>query len=323
MKPTFFLAITALLRVSGVHAFPIGVEKRASSNSTATLTQVLQYVLTGEHLESTFYSQALTQFDADAFTNAGFPDWVRGRFVQIGQHEATHVSLLESVLGSDAVAPCNYSLCVSFFDHANVLQVVYIAVHSPYTDPKSFASLAMTLEGVVTAGLLGVAADLASSIPVIEIAGAILPTEARHDSWIASSVLGQQPWNGAFETPLGANQAFTIASSFITSCPASNPALPFTSFPALEFEGTPAPGQTSTLNFIATSGGSELFVAFLSGLNSTFAPLNSGQTVAVPEGLQGTVYAVVTNNGSSAADANTVAGPAILQFPLDPFASNA
>ncbi len=66
--------------------------------------------LTLENLENAFYTGALGKFDEAAFAKAGYADWVRGRFVQIGQHEAIHVATLKSALGSEAVAPCNYSL---------------------------------------------------------------------------------------------------------------------------------------------------------------------------------------------------------------------
>ena len=84
------------------------LRKRAASNPTDT--QILNYALTLEHLENTFYSQALGKFDAAAFEAAGYPSWVRGRFVEIGQHEAAHVAFLESVLGANATKPCTYSL---------------------------------------------------------------------------------------------------------------------------------------------------------------------------------------------------------------------
>jgi len=308
MKSTIFTSIASIASIipavpSGALAFPI--EKRAS-NSTPSVTQVLQFALTLEHLESTYYSQFLSQFDDAAFTSAGFPDWVRGRFVQIGQHEFTHVATLESALGNDSVAACNYSF--------------------PVSDPLSFANLAMTLEGVGSAAYLGSATNLVSSPSVLQVAAAILPMEARHNGWISSSVMKQAPWSGAFDTPLGGNQVFTLASSFITSCPASNPTLPFSAFPALAFEGTPTPGQSSTLSFNATNSTSSsngtLFVAFLSGLNSTFEPLTDNNTVTVPDNLQGMVFAVVTDSSSNSSDSNTIAGPAILQFPFNSSASN-
>ncbi len=181
----------------------------------------------------------------------------------------------------------------------------------------------MALEGVGSSAYLGAAGDLVSMPAVLGVAGSILPIEARHNGWITSAVMSQEPWNGAFETALAPNQVFTLAASFITSCPASNPTLPFTTYPALAFAGTPAPGKVSTLEFNATSSSSPLYVAFISGLTPTIVALNGSKSVTIPEGLQGTVYAVVTNNATDASDASTVAGPAILQFPFGSSASNA
>lgn len=93
--------------------------------------------VTAENLEFTFYTEALQKMDAAAFEAAGYPPWVRNRsviscltskcadsywivarFEQICNDEGSHVFFLSTVLGPDAVAPCNYSF--------------------PYTDPVSF-----------------------------------------------------------------------------------------------------------------------------------------------------------------------------------------
>lgn len=53
---------------------------------------------------------ALSQFSEDDFAAAGYPNWVRGRYTQIGGHESDHVALLSGALGDAATAECTYSL---------------------------------------------------------------------------------------------------------------------------------------------------------------------------------------------------------------------
>ncbi|KAG5633100.1 hypothetical protein H0H81_011039, partial [Sphagnurus paluster] len=72
--------------------------------------------------------QALAKYKEHEFLAAGFPSWVRGRFAQIGEHEAAHVAFLSSALGDKATKPCTYKF--------------------PHNDPKSFAALSQILEGV-------------------------------------------------------------------------------------------------------------------------------------------------------------------------------
>lgn len=73
-------------------------------------TSILNFALTLEHLENTFYSGALAKFDEKAFEDAGFPSWVRGRFEQIASHEAIHVETLTKALGNQATQACQYNL---------------------------------------------------------------------------------------------------------------------------------------------------------------------------------------------------------------------
>ncbi|KAH8111505.1 ferritin-like domain-containing protein [Phellopilus nigrolimitatus] len=304
MKSFTLVAPFILLCITSARGTPLG--KRAD---IPTQTQILQYALTLEHLESTFYSEYLAKFDEPAFENAGFEPWVRGRFKQIAQHEAAHVGLLTDALGKDAVAACTYSF--------------------PATDPKSFVMLSQILEGVGTSAYLGGAQYLsaAQSLPspsVLTTAGSILATEARHAAWVASSASGGTPWSGPFETPLDQNQVYTLAASFITSCPSSNPTLPFTAFPALTVaeNGTPvAPGKSAKVAY-TDNGSGDRYLAFMSGLNTKYAKIDGNQQVTIPAGLQGTVYAVVTSSNQAVMDASTIAGPAILSFPFPASASN-
>lgn len=117
-------------------------------------TTILQYALTLEHLENAFYSGALAKFDQAAFTEAGLPNWVRGRFAQVASHEASHVALLQKALGDSATKPCKYEF--------------------PYTDPKSFVALSQLIEGVGTSAYIG-AAKLISNKDYVTVAGVRSP----------------------------------------------------------------------------------------------------------------------------------------------------
>ena len=111
-------------------------------------------------------------------------------------------------------------------------------------------------------------------------------------------------------------QAFTLASGFIVSCPPSNPNLGLTSFPPLNitgaFPGSPAfPGDTATVQY--TSSVKATHIAFIFGLTPIFVPIQDG-TVVIPANVSGQVYAIATSNGCDASDSSTVAGPAIMLF---------
>ncbi|KAL1696050.1 ferritin-like domain-containing protein [Schizophyllum commune] len=291
-----FLAVS--LAVAAASALPH--YKRDNDGSItadfSTDTVVLNYALTLEHLENTFYHQALANYTQEDFTNAGLPEWARGRFEEIGKHEQSHVDTLTSVLGDSAVQACEYNF--------------------PVTDPKSFAALSQVLEGVGTSAYAG-AAKYLQGTDALTAAAVILSTEARHAAWVASAISLENPWSGAYDTALTFNEVYTLASGFIVSCPSSNPALPFKAFPALTL-GAGKPGQSVSVTYAnGTETDGDMYIAFFSGLDKTFQQVTDG-SVTIPEGLKGTVYAVATNNATAATDDTTVAGPAILAFPFGP-----
>ena len=77
--------------------------------------------MTLEHLEATFYAQALSNFSSADFTNAGYDASIRTAISQIANDEASHVSFLTSALqaaGATPVQACSYKF--------------------PYADVKSF-----------------------------------------------------------------------------------------------------------------------------------------------------------------------------------------
>ncbi|KAG5635842.1 hypothetical protein H0H81_009960 [Sphagnurus paluster] len=288
MRTSFITLVVAAL--SAVNAQPV---KRDGGVDDAT---VLNFALTLEHLENAFYREALAKYDEKAFEKAGFHSWVRDRFAQVGAHEAAHVQFLSSALGSQATQPCNYSF--------------------PHHDPKSFAALSQILEGVGVSAYTG-AAQFISNKDYLTAAASVLATEARHASWVASTVNGGSGWSGALDIPLTLNTVYTLAASFITSCPSTNPALPVKAFPAVSFGDKPTPGSTATVTFTSTvEASTPLYAVFFTGLSQIVSPIQNGKAV-IPSGLLGTVYAVVSTNDTIANDGNIIAGPAILDFPFN------
>jgi hypothetical protein len=121
------------------------------------------------------------------------------------------------------------------------------------------------------------------------------------------------------QSPLGINQAFTLAAGLIKSCPPENHIIA-TPNPPITIQGTPAPGATIKLTFTPSADCPQYYAAFISGLNTTFVPISeySGvYSVEIPSNLIGVSYLVITDDGTKSDDSATVAGPAFLNFRFD------
>jgi len=273
MKTAF---ATAVLAAASAYALPA---KRA-----VTDTDILQYALTLEHLENAFYSWGLAKWTQADFAAAGFPDWVRNRVEQIAGHEAQHVALLSGALGTAATQPCSYTF--------------------PVTDPASFMAVATIIENVGVSAYLGAASSITEAA-YVTVAGSILTTESRHQAWLGSSVTKGAAWSGPEDTPLDFSEVYSIASAFITACPATNPTLPVKAFPALTV------GSDGTITTTASTDGT--YVQVLSGLASAVYPVVNGKAVGLPT-PQGISYFILTtsSDNSKVSDDNIVAGPYIM-----------
>ncbi|CAD6575125.1 MAG: hypothetical protein TREMPRED_001313 [Tremellales sp. Tagirdzhanova-0007] len=290
-------ALTILAGLAAINAAPVVEKRNAMPPAGIDDTVILQYALTLEHLEFTFYTQALEKFDAGAFSAAGFPEWVRNRFVQVRNDEGSHVALLTGAIGPNATQACTYDF--------------------PYTDPTSFVALAGIIENVGVSAYLGAADDIASAA-YVTVAGSILTTEARHQTWISAAVDASNPWSSPYDTPLKYNGVYTLVAPFITSCPSSNPTLPVKAYPTLT-SSVSTPGAQTQLSY-DDSTSTEKYLLVYYGLSTMAIPIDSDKTVTLPSDIQGTAYAVVSSSSNTTVvDPTTiVAGPVIL---LNPFAS--
>ena len=272
------------------------VEKRQA----VTDLDILQYALTLEHLENVFYKQGIEQFTESDFVAAGFTTEYFTNLLYVSTDEQDHVELLTSAIaatGATPVAACTYSF--------------------PFVDPMSFVALASVLEGVGTSAYLG-GAGLITSKTYLGVAGSILVTESIHTS-LQRFNLGEIAPANPYGTALGLNEVYTLAASFIVSCPASNPALPVKAFPALTAtQGTPTSQGISFTFMPASAPPSTFFVTFVSGLTTTSVTgTMDGDIVSavIPDTVQGQSYAFITSQNVTASlmDSMVLFGPAIVE----------
>jgi hypothetical protein len=278
------------------------VEKRQSAINDGV---VLNYALTLEHLENAFYRGGLARFSQADFLAAGFSQNFYNNLRKVASDEATHVNFLTSALGAAGIAATKE--CMYNFGYNTV---------------RDFVSLASVLEGVGVSAYIG-AASFIDNDAYLTAAASIVTVEARHSAFIRGN-LGLRPFATPFDTPLNFNEVFSLASAFITSCPATNPALPVKAFPTLQVTaGVPPSGLDVTNDYITFKAGITLqpntayYLHFINGLTVTpvkaFVGANGILAANIPANVFGQVYVVASATTEVPNDSNILAGPAILE----------
>ena len=155
----------AFLRKAGIGAGTImgasalmGALPELAAASATSDTDILNFALTLEYLESAFYSEAVMKGALSGETKA-FAKVVAG-------HEAAHVAALKAALGSSAVAKPKFDF------------------NGTTANQAKFQATSEVLEYTGVSAYLGQVGNI-SSKKVLAAAGSILPVEAWHAAWIA------------------------------------------------------------------------------------------------------------------------------------------
>ncbi|KAH6626449.1 ferritin-like domain-containing protein [Chaetomium sp. MPI-SDFR-AT-0129] len=263
---------------------------------------ILQFALTLEWLEATFYQQGFAQFPATDFQALGLQQQDIDALTKIGKTEEEHVSLLQSAIaqaGVQPVQPCTYNF--------------------GFTDAAGMVATAAVLENVGVSAYLG-AASLISDGSILTTAGSILTVEARHQTFIraASSAV---PVPQAFDTPLSPKQVFSLAAPFITSCPEGSNLI-LTAFPTLTMAtGTSAQAVAAgaTVQLQSDVASTATHCAFTTGGlpgGTAFTPFDQANGCVVPQNLAGVTYVNLASAGpltGALTDDIIVAGPMVMQ----------
>lgn len=171
--------------------------RSAMAQDFAGPVDVLNYALTLEHLEYTFYRTFNQQFSGMDLEMGGFASIVRTRLESIEAHELAHVEVLTDVigqLGGTATTEMTYSFGV--------------------TDVASYIATAGVLENLGTGAYTGAAQFLIDNDDLLTAALTIHGVEARHASYL-NVLNGTSPFPEAFETALTPAQVLEAATPLI------------------------------------------------------------------------------------------------------------
>ena len=176
----------------------------SSRSSLHTDADVLNFILSLELFQDTFYRQGLANFSQAQFAEAGFDKDFYTNLTEIASQEHTHVTSLISdlrKLNAPPVAACEYNFNV--------------------TNPEIFVITASLLEAVGVSSYIGLLANLRGSA-YLKVFSSVMTVEARHSSFVRAA-RGLTPFPSPYEVPIDIDESYTLVELFTVSCPEENP----------------------------------------------------------------------------------------------------
>ncbi|KAI9346107.1 ferritin-like domain-containing protein [Obelidium mucronatum] len=274
---------------------------------------VLNFALTLEHLESTFYQEGLARFGVADFENIGIPASVANEFLTVAAEEAIHVTTLQSVIGAKFGMNLAVPKCVYNFDAA-------------LANVQSFVTFAALLEVTGVQAYAG-GLHLVESNDIKNAAASIATVEGRHSAFL-NLLTGSGAAPGPFDTAMGLRPIVSIAAGLIRSCPFPLPAQPFPGLTTGGFGSSPQTAVSANsfipLEIASTVNTEGLLCNWAFGVQQLRTPIvpatdSAGRVVpscqvpiAIPQALftQTMLFVVDQNRDVSLDDdKNVVAGP--------------
>lgn len=178
-------------------------------------TDILNFALRIERLETNFFQQGLNKFNASAFASAGFANGLSNAQVtaaynnvqQILAQEQSHVMQITGLI-SQANGTPPAADCYGFQPYGTDLTSLKTV--------DSFLATAVTLENTVVSAYAG-SLNLIQSASLRTAAATIATVEGRHAAYL-NLLTGASPFPAATEPTLSATDVLTAASKYVTSC---------------------------------------------------------------------------------------------------------
>jgi len=191
----------------------------AGHSDSISDADVLNYALTLEYLEATFYTAALGGRGTTGVPSSG-GTFSRGRITgarqlarlggrlrrdayrdlsDIRDHEVTHVEFLRGALGASAVGPCTFNF------------------RSALKNVNSFLETAQLLENTGVMAYDG-AIRYVDAGDNLQASAEIATVEARHAAYL-NLINGDSPFPSPFDSGKKPSEILAAASAFIVSCP--------------------------------------------------------------------------------------------------------